>query len=278
MVKPTVVASVSDLIAHYDLFLFDQYGVLHDGVNSYPGMQHCLSLIKSAGKPIGVISNSGKRSAYNTERLTRFGFGADMVDAVVSSGEVAWNYLHNHLQQSDSHKVLYLGRGEDRSAIAGLPLQECKQPAESDVVLLCGCEPEQFALHHYNDWLLPAAQRRVPMYCTNPDRWSLVNSQRVYGPAQVAEIYEALGGEVIWIGKPYAEIYEYTLRLFGVEGSRVLCIGDSVEHDIAGATAAGCHSLLTRTGILAGNTELELQAHFQRHKATPQYMIQRETL
>lgn len=47
--------------------------------------------------------------------------------------------------------------------------------------------------------------------------------------------YEELGGEVVRLGKPAAVLYEEALRMLGLRKSEVLAIGDSLQHDVAGA-------------------------------------------
>ncbi len=276
MVTPVSVSSIEQLKDEFDLFLFDQYGVLRDGVNTYDGMVECVQRLKAADKAVAVISNSGKRASYNVARLTRFGFGPERIERVFSSGEVAWSLLHKQLQKT--HKisnVLYIGRGDDRSAIEGLPVAETTDPSIADLIVICGTEPEHYTLADYAAHLRTAAQRGTPAYCTNPDRWSLSAGTIVFGPGQLAADYESAGGQVTWIGKPYAAIYEYALKAFSVLPERVLCIGDSVEHDIAGAANAGCASLLTSTGILAQLSRRELELEYARYDASPVYMIER---
>jgi ribonucleotide monophosphatase NagD (HAD superfamily) len=50
--------------------------VLHDGQAPYPGAVDALSGLAAAGKKVALISNSGKRSAPNEERLVSLGFRA----------------------------------------------------------------------------------------------------------------------------------------------------------------------------------------------------------
>lgn len=277
MVNPVIVDSIESLYTEFDLFLFDQYGVLHDGHVTYPGMVDCLASLKSQGKAVAVISNSGKRAAYNAGRLARFGFGRNLVDEVVSSGEVAWSFLARELAANPGKvgKVLYLGRGDDRSAIDGLPLVETDRPAEADVLMITGNDPDRYTLEDYATRIEGLARRKVPAYCTNPDRWSLSGNGRQYGPGQVAELYEQNGGEVTWIGKPHDAIYKHVLGLFDLPAERVLCIGDSIEHDIRGAASAGCRSLLVSTGIHEGLGISQLAPYYERYNATPSYLIQR---
>ncbi len=73
----------------------------------------------------------------------------------------------------------------------------------------------------------------------------------VPAPGAIAAVYEELGGRVTWIGKPYPEIYASAVALLG-NRSRLLCIGDSAEHDVAGARAAGHATLLVMTGVSEG--------------------------
>jgi len=292
-------ASIESLIDQYDFFLFDQFGVLHDGVAVYDGMHGTLASIKRAGKKTAVISNSGKRAAYNQSRLAQFGFDDELIDSVVTSGEVAWHSLiqlasgdamnlssagKTHIQVENSvsaadttaKHVFYVGRGNDRSALEGLPLAETLDAAEADLVLISGSEGESMSLAQYRERLLPFAQRRIPAICTNPDRIMMVGRGNPhFGAGRIAEAYEELGGDVSWIGKPYPAIYEHVLAACEVSAERTLCIGDSVEHDIAGANAAGCASLLVDTGIHADANDAERAALYRQYQAVPTYVLHR---
>jgi len=79
---------------------------------------------------------------------------------------------------------------------------------------------------------------------------------------------------VTWVGKPFPEIYRAAAELARIENPRdVLCVGDSVEHDIAGANRFGAFAALVRTGILAGLSDKEVAAEIGRHEALPDYVI-----
>ncbi|TGR16391.1 TIGR01459 family HAD-type hydrolase, partial [Mesorhizobium sp. M1C.F.Ca.ET.196.01.1.1] len=107
-------------------------------------------------------------------------------------------------------------------------------------------------LEHYREMLAPAAVSGVPCLCTNPDRIMLTKSGQRFGAGRIAELYEELGGNVEWIGKPHRPIYDAALAMLGnPPRERVVGIGDSIEHDIAGASGAGLSSALVRSGILA---------------------------
>ena len=59
-----------------------------------------------------------------------------------------------------------------------------------------------------------------------------------------------MGGVVHWHGKPQKEIYTMCKELVGGWDNAV-AVGDSLEHDIAGANSAGIDSLLITSGIHA---------------------------
>ncbi len=56
-------------------------------------------------------------------------------------------------------------------------------------------------------------------------------------------------------------------------GARVVGIGDSVEHGIAGAKGVGISAALVRSGILAEMSARELDDVFRRHNAVPDYVL-----
>ena len=69
----------------------------------------------------------------------------------------------------------------------------------------------------------------------------------------LADIYIALGGEVIWYGKPHATIYRHALRLGGnPPPEAVLAIGDSLQTDILGAARMGIDAIFVTGGIHGG--------------------------
>lgn len=87
-----------------------------------------------------------------------------------------------------------------------------------------------------------------------------------------------MGGTVKYFGKPYKAGFDACLSLLPpqLDASRVLHVGDSLDHDIAGANNAGVHSLFVAGGIhaselpsLAGSNgrldPVELESLFDAH-------------
>ncbi len=116
--------------------------------------------------------------------------------------------------------------------------------------------------------------RNVPCLCTNPDKIMLTKEGTAFGAGRIAELYEALGGHVRWIGKPFPDIYASARDFLGsIDPKRICCIGDSIEHDIVGAASAGFASVLVTTGILETASDAERQALFVEHDVTPDFIM-----
>jgi HAD superfamily hydrolase (TIGR01459 family) len=142
---------------------------------------------------------------------------------------------------------------------------------DADLVVIAGSDGERVPLSQYREWLHPAASRRIPCLCLNPDRIMLTEVGRAFGAGAIATLYQELGGQVTWIGKPYPDIYDAALA--GTDRSRVIGIGDSIEHDIAGAVRAHCASALVRTGIIEGAGDAEIADECARWAAQPSVVL-----
>ncbi len=73
-------------------------------------------------------------------------------------------------------------------------------------------------------------------------------------PGAIAEAYEKAGGTVFYYGKPHRAVFDGLQRQLGLaDASRILMIGDSLEHDVAGAAAAGWKTLFIAGGLHAAD-------------------------
>ena len=84
------------------------------------------------------------------------------------------------------------------------------------------------------------------MICTNPDLIVDRGKKREYCAGSVAKIFEEIGGEVVYFGKPYPEVYNQSIDN---KNKRILAIGDNLNTDIRGANLLNYDSLLISNGI-----------------------------
>lgn len=272
--SPLQLSGIRDLAERFDVFILDQFGVLHDGAAPYPGAVETLVRLKQAGKRTLLLSNSGKRSAPNEARLVKLGFVPGSWDHFLSSGEVAWQSLRRQLADGTGLRCLLIARDGDRSAVDGLPLTLVETGEEADIVLLSASEGDRFDLDHYRRLLKPAATRGIRCLCTNPDKIMLTSLGPRFGAGRIAELYVELGGEVTWIGKPFPEIYAAALDMLrNPDPARVVCVGDSIEHDISGGHGAGLRTGLVMTGVLETSSQAEREKLFAEHDATPDFLV-----
>jgi HAD superfamily hydrolase (TIGR01459 family) len=265
------------IASSFKAVFFDQYGVLHDGRKAYPGARDALTALKSRGGTIAILSNSGRSGAANAERMTALGFEPELYDYLVTSGDVAQALLKRGrfpALLTPGARCFIISTGADDELASMLGVVPTAHSGEADLVIIAGSHADKVSLGDYRAMLTPAARRGTPCMCTNPDKLMLTTSGNAPGAGRIAEIYEELGGDVTWVGKPFPEIYRAAAELARVENPRnVLCVGDSVEHDIAGANRFGAFAALVRTGILADFSDKELAAEIGRHEALPDYVI-----
>ena len=77
---------MADVIDRYDALLLDQWGVLHDGGQPYPGAIDCLARLGAAGKIVVILSNSGRSGEENARFIVRMGIDRGLFGEVVSAG------------------------------------------------------------------------------------------------------------------------------------------------------------------------------------------------
>ena len=253
--------TLEDLADQFDAFLIDQFGVLMDASGPYPFAIDAIKRLSEYNKPIILLSNSGKRTRENCERLERLGFELSSFTAVITSGEVAYWTIKNKIEDSVfiEPKIYLISRDADTSPINGLSCEIAKNTDEADYLIIAGSESDRKPLNYYKSLLEPLATRGIPAFCTNPDLIMLTPNGTSFGAGLIAKEYQKMGGSVEWFGKPYPSIYKFALnKLPKIEPTKVLCIGDSVEHDIRGGFNANCSSALVRTGIGATKKNKDL--------------------
>ena len=241
--------TLRDTLDQYDAFLVDLWGVIHDGTALYPGVMRTLTELKLAGKPVIFLSNAPRVAAKAVANLTRLGIEKDLYQAVVTSGQVAHDWLARATHLGTHY--YYLGPSKDEDILDGLTDYQKAPMNDADFILCTGYEFD-FQPH---EEILPLLDRLatldLPMLCVNPD----LEVVKQDGTRQLCAgaVAEAYAGEVKQIGKPYPEVYD-TCRALLPQGVKLLAIGDNPLTDIRGANMAGIDSLLIAGGVLKAET------------------------
>jgi HAD superfamily hydrolase (TIGR01459 family) len=240
-----------DLVADTDIVLSDIWGVVHNGLESFPEACAALRTAREQGRTVILITNAPRPADSVQRQLRKLGVADDVYDAIVSSGDLTRHYVADRPGQS----VYWLGPERDNSIYRGLdavltPL------AQADYIVCTGpFDDETESAEDYREMMGEALARKLPLVCANPDIVVERGDRLVYCAGAIAELYRELGGEVMFYGKPHRPIYERALELAAerrggaTPNARVLAIGDSVRTDLLGAQAFGIDCLFVTRGI-----------------------------
>ena len=239
-------SALDALPERYRLILCDIWGVVHDGVDLYPGAAKRLCSWREEGRTIILITNAPRTAEAVAAQLDRIGLPRDCWNGIETSGEAGIAAL-----LALDQPVGFIGTQADRAILEarGVPIA-----SGGFRHLACvGLEELRPAAAEYAEELQSLAARDVILHCLNPDRVVMRGSVAEPCAGALADIYIALGGEVVWYGKPHRTIYEHALRLGGSPPTQsVLAIGDSLQTDILGAARMGIDAIFVSGGIHAG--------------------------
>ncbi|GJL89829.1 MAG: haloacid dehalogenase [Minwuia thermotolerans] len=242
------------LAREHDAFLFDLWGVVHNGVRVFPGSLRTLQGLAAQGRPVILLSNAPRLGQDVDRRLQEMGIARDLYRRVVASGDLV---RHAMVTQDApfGRRFLFWGKGADRSIVAGLGYEEVTDPAAADFLLCAGLDDvTRETVADYQPRLQSVLDAGLPLVCANPDY--IVQHGDTLEPCAgaLALAYQDMGGTSHWFGKPFANAYDYCRNeLEGLDFSRSLMIGDTIRTDIRGATDAGISSVLVASGVHAGD-------------------------
>jgi HAD superfamily hydrolase (TIGR01459 family) len=277
-----ILGGLAALADRYDGFILDVWGVLHNGVAPYPGVVDALEHLQAAGKRVVLLSNAPMRADKVAARLERIGIARSLFQAIMTSGEEVWQSLHDRTDPfyaTLGRRCLFVGPARHGSMLDGVDLIEVERPDAADFILNTGPDDLDDAATLYRALLEDAVRHRVPMLCANADLHVMQGDTMIACAGTLAKIYEDMGGSVRWHGKPHGSVYTACLALLDVpDRSRILCVGDSLRTDIAGANAAGLDSLLVAGGMHADELGAPLDPSrvkdfLGRHEPQPRWVI-----
>lgn len=238
----------------YDVLFCDVWGVVHNGVAAFADACAALTRFREGGGTAILITNAPRPDAAVMRILDRMAVPRTAYDAIVSSGDVTRGIVTARLNQS----VFHLGPQRDLPIFADLDVRFAPLEAADYVVCSGLFDDTTETPDSYRDMLAAMRARSLFMVCANPDIVVERGDTLVYCAGAIADAYAALGGEVLYCGKPHAPIYEAALgRAASLRGgtppplNRVLAIGDSVRTDLAGAASFGLDCLFVTSGLHA---------------------------
>jgi HAD superfamily hydrolase (TIGR01459 family) len=243
----------STVAPRYDVVLCDIWGVVHDGIAAHAQACDALMRYRADGGTVVLITNAPRPSPWVVHQLGRLGVPADAYDDVMTSGDLTREVVAGR----KGGAVFHIGPQRDISIFDELDVH-LTPVAAADYVVCSGLfDDTKETPDDYRGLMATIRDRGLFMVCANPDLVVERGDERVYCAGAIADLYAAMGGEVLYAGKPHRPIYDAALakaadaRGAGALPGRTLAIGDSLRTDMTGAQALGIDGLFVSGGIHA---------------------------
>ena len=235
-----LINGLSQIQSKYDVFFIDLWGVVHNGIQVYPGAIDVLQNLNKLNKRFVLISNAPRPSKSVKKYLLNLKMDKIFLKNIFTSGEAALKTLEKNIY---GEKFYHLGPKRDKDLIADF--QKNKTNLDKCEFILCTglFEEQENSLNYYKNLL--KKYTKLKMICTNPDLIVYRGLRSEYCAGSVAAIFRELGGKVIYFGKPYPEIYNFCIK----KNETILAIGDNIRTDIKGANNMKFDSLFITNGI-----------------------------
>jgi HAD superfamily hydrolase (TIGR01459 family) len=233
---------LSSIAQNYSLFYIDLWGVIHNGITLHKEAIKVINELDKVNKKYILLTNAPRPNSTVKVFLEKMGLDKNIRDHVFSSGEAALKYLKNNLF---SQKFYHIGPPRDFDLFIDFKEMKSEDLDKSDYLLCTGLFDENDKdLNYYKKLLEKKVDKK--MICTNPDLIVDRGNKRELCAGSVAMIFEKMGGEVVYFGKPYPEVYNQSINN---KNKKILCIGDNLNTDIKGANLLNYDSLIISEGV-----------------------------
>ena len=248
MIKPVV--NLSKVAENYDTFILGFNGVLSNGNEILPEAATCLKNLFTVGKKVILLTNSPLRVASIASILSRAGISPMLFTCIMSAGEIL-HYRLKHAYGDYSaigNTYFHLGNKSEKGVFADLDFKESNSLESSHFMYMSEVSSPSDTIDTYLPFLEHAAGLGIPFVCAGNDTSCFIDGKISLAPGALAEQYAVMGGRIITLGKPDAQIFNYCLDGIKESGS-TLVVGDNVATDIKGAEILGFDSMLISKGI-----------------------------
>tara|TARA_B100000787_G_scaffold161884_1_gene142102 strand:- start:207 stop:1025 length:819 start_codon:yes stop_codon:yes gene_type:complete len=233
---------LKSIVENYDIFYIDLWGVVHNGITIHKNAIEALKKITKANKKYVLLTNAPRPNKTVKLFLEKMGMSEEIREKVYSSGEAALSYLKkNHLEE----KFYHIGPPRDFDLFIEFKNNKVKDLGECSYLLCTGLfENQGEDLNYYKELFKNYTNKK--MICTNPDLIVDRGHKRELCAGSVALVFEKMGGEVVYFGKPFPEVYNQSINN---NEKKVLSIGDNLNTDIKGANLLSYDSLIISSGV-----------------------------
>ena len=242
MTKNLDIEGLKAIAGGYDLFYIDLWGVIHNGIELNQNAILAVKEIINLKKNLVLLTNAPRPNKTVRDFLEKMGMNKKIREHVFTSGEAALNYLKKFYP---AKKFYHIGPPRDYDLFNDFIKNRSNNLDNSEYLLCTGLfEEHDRDLNYYKKLL--ENYIKIKMICTNPDLIVDRGNKRELCAGSVAMVFEKMGGEVIYFGKPYPEVYNQSIYN---KNKKILSIGDNLNTDIKGANLLNYDSLLITNGV-----------------------------
>ena len=231
---------LAEIYKNYDTYVIDLWGVIHNGIKLNPKAIEAVKNLIQGKKKVVFLSNAPRPSKEVKRFLKELKMEDQYLKNIMTSGEAAMLAL-----QKESYGKFFYHLGPERDNSVFFKIKENKTILKKCNFILCTglFDDHKESLNYYKDLLKGHISKKL--ICTNPDLTVHRGEVEEYCAGSIAKIFEMLGGETVYFGKPYKEIYK---MCFGRE-EKVIAIGDNLNTDIKGANKMKIDSIFISNGV-----------------------------
>ncbi len=257
-----IISSLSDVAARYDVVYCDLWGCLHNGKTPFPAAVAALQAYRQAGGKVVLLTNAPRPNPSVIKQLDSLGVPRDAWDLMVTSGDAAQYAM---LSGAVGTRVHHIGASKDEPFFTDFA-DDLADYARSQAPITRGALKDATGIvctglvddltetpDDYRAALLLGKTLGLPMLCANPDIVVDLGERRIFCAGALAKAYEAIGGTVLYFGKPHPPIYDLARRRLGqisdMSDAQILAIGDGISTDIQGGMGEGIDTLFVTGGI-----------------------------
>jgi HAD superfamily hydrolase (TIGR01450 family) len=254
--RPGDSAAMTVLLDRFDGLVCDLDGVVYRGKQAVPYAAASLVTALSGGLRVVYATNNASRTpdevAAHLDALGLPGPGS----RVVTSAQAGARYVAERFPPKS--RVLAVGGPGVGLALQEAGLTPVLSSATPGQAVPGSDQPVVAVLQGYGaqvGWADLAeagyaVQAGALWVATNQDR--TLPTDRGIAPGNgtlVAAVREVAGVDPVVVGKPHTPLYDLSVSVLGTSVDRTLAVGDRLDTDIMGATAAGMQSLFVFGGV-----------------------------
>ncbi|MCH9765930.1 MAG: TIGR01459 family HAD-type hydrolase [Alphaproteobacteria bacterium] len=255
------------MLSRYQVLLCDVWGVVHNGAAAHEKACDALIEFRRRNGIVILVSNAPVPKFRVQAMLHRVGVPDGIANDIISSGEIALT----HIRDAGYKRAFYIGP-KDRDAAFFGQSSAVNAPLDTAEAVVCTGlnDDRRDVVEDYRPVLVEALKHKLPFVCANPDLVVDVGGTHFVCAGAIADLYERMGGDVYWAGKPHASAYDAAMasaeRVANktLKKSDAVVIGDALRTDIEGARRYGVDAIFIAGGIHRGDVVAESKINTEK--------------